>query len=102
MDMILGESPDRTPQFTAPDPFVRSLGVVLAALGVLIISMAGIPYRNGERWAWYTLWLVPLFLLGLVLLQLTAGGSVWPIQLTLPVIAVPGLLQPYRKFFPKR
>ena len=102
MDMILGASPDPAPQFTAPGPFVRATGVVLAALGVLIISMAGVPYRNGERWAWYALWLVPLFLLGLVLLQLSAGGSVWPIQLTIMVIAVLGLLLPYRKFFPRR
>jgi len=59
---------DRTwEQFAADDPEFASLysmdlvmlGTFAAGLGLLATVVSAIPYRRGERWAWYALWLVP-------------------------------------------
>lgn len=42
-------------------------GLAWLALGILVVTVAGIPFRRGERWAWLALWVVPAFMLGLVL-----------------------------------
>jgi hypothetical protein len=55
-------------QFAAQDPEVASLyamdltllGITWAAFGLLAAIISVIPYRRGDRWAWYALWLVPI------------------------------------------
>lgn len=36
------------------------LGLLGAGFGVLATVISAVPYRRGERWAWYALWLVPI------------------------------------------
>jgi hypothetical protein len=36
------------------------LGTLGAGLGVLAVVVSSIPYRRGEHWAWYALWLVAI------------------------------------------
>jgi hypothetical protein len=36
------------------------LGLLGVAFGVLGLIVSVMPYRRGQRWAWYALWLVPL------------------------------------------
>ena len=55
-------------QFAQQDPEVASLysmdlgilGMFGAGFGLLAAVVSLIPYRLGERWAWYALWLIPI------------------------------------------
>jgi hypothetical protein len=55
-------------QFTQQDPEVaylfsrqlEILGLLGAGFGLLAALVSVIPYRRGERWAWYVLWLFPI------------------------------------------
>jgi hypothetical protein len=37
------------------------VGLFLAAFGILAMTVAVTGYRRGHAWAWYVMWLVPLF-----------------------------------------
>jgi hypothetical protein len=65
--------------------------------GVLVIGITLKSYRKGERWAWFVLW-SPVALAVFVSLLFGIG----PPALVLVVLSIPGLLLPYRKFFPGR
>lgn len=76
------------------DVFARTLGPGMA---IFSLATAAKPYRRGEKWAWYVLWYWPL----LFLIHAIAFGSVIH-GLPLFIIALMGLLGPYRKFFPRK
>ena len=68
---------------------------------VLAITLTG--YRRGEKWAWYTLWLVPILLVSSGIFNSIFLGDVNNMLEWIPItsISLVGLLLPYRKFFPK-
>lgn len=72
----------------------------LLAFSVFLIALAVVPYRKGERWAWYGLWVVPILLVTLGLRVFLAGGMGWTLIAAQLVIALGALLLPYRLFFP--
>jgi membrane protein insertase Oxa1/YidC/SpoIIIJ len=78
----------------------RQLGNFMLVSGVLMALVAAVPFRRGERWAWFGLWTVPL----LLLIQFVDSnfGRGWWLDLGLLPVTIAGLLLPYRKFFPKR
>ncbi len=78
----------------------RQLGNFMLATGLLMAVLAAVPFRKGERWAWYALWVAPL----LVLMQLinSRGGNGWQFDLGFVIITSAGLVWPFRRFFPKR
>src|SRR5215216_1047655 len=39
-------------------PMLGALGTALVSLNILALVMSLIPYRRGERWAWFTLWML--------------------------------------------
>jgi uncharacterized membrane protein HdeD (DUF308 family) len=39
----------------------RAIGVASIGMGLFGLVIALIPYRRGERWAWFTLWYYPVF-----------------------------------------
>ena len=41
-------------------PIMGALGTALVGFNILALVMILIPYRRGERWAWFTLWMLPL------------------------------------------
>jgi hypothetical protein len=43
---------------------VRAGGAQLLALGIVWCTILAIPFRRGERWAWYVMWTFPLWSLG--------------------------------------
>ena len=84
----------------------RQLGNFMVAMGVLLMAIAAVPFRRGERWAWYACWIMPV----LVIVQLTnsfaiydfaSGGFLWQLDVAALLFVLAGLLLPYRKFFPR-
>jgi hypothetical protein len=62
-------------------------------------------FRRGEKWSWYALCMNPAILLYDLALETSFGvpfGYLASISLPTIVLAVLGLLLPYRKFFPKK
>ena len=77
----------------------RQLGNLLLTMGVLLMGISAVPYKKGEKWAWYVCWIIPVFLI--IQLVNSRGGFGWQGDAVFLVVAVAGLLLPYRKFFPK-
>ncbi len=80
-------------------------GLALFTLGITYLTIAGIPYRKGEKWAWYfALFFVVSAPVGEILVGIYSGASVASQSsdfVSLAIGAV-GLLLPVRKFFPKQ
>jgi hypothetical protein len=74
-------------------PMMGALGTALVGFNILALVMAVVPYRRYERWAWFTLWLLPL--------QWVSQFVFLPEvpYLVLAVLTAAGLLLPYRGFF---
>ena len=75
-------------QFAAQDTEVAAihtmylavLGIIWAAFGLLAAIISFAPYRRGDRWAWYALWLVPIAYGGAAtrfLIDRCGAGSGW-------------------------
>jgi hypothetical protein len=89
----------------------RSSGIVLLGFASYAVVVTAIPYRKGERWAWYLSWLLPLAYIGQAIVSassdLSLGQSldltpIFVLGVGFPVLGFLGLLLPIRKFFPKR
>jgi hypothetical protein len=73
----------------------RQLGNFMLVSGALMAAIAAIPFRKGERWAWYSLWVAPL-LLTIQFLN-SSFGSGWWADLGLIPVTIAGLLVSYRR-----
>jgi hypothetical protein len=79
------------------------MGLLKTSWSFLVLAITLTGYRRGEKWAWYTLWLVPILLVSSALFNASFVGD---LSLTLEwipitIISLLGLLLPYRKFFPR-
>jgi hypothetical protein len=79
--------------------------IVLSILSIAIILNA---FKQGERWAWYTLWIWPVWMAWIFVSFLVADRqpdfAAPPPMLSAPVFFVVTslvLVTTYRKFFPK-
>ena len=72
------------------------------ALLVLAITLTG--FRRGEKWAWYTLWLVPAVLVAQGIIHSILLGDISEMLQWIPTtsISLLGLLLPIRRFFPRK
>lgn len=77
----------------------RVAGLGFLALGVLVVTVVSIPFRRGQRWAWFALWVVPAFMIGLLLHE--REGDFVAMPAVLLVLSLAGLLLPSRMFFSK-
>ena len=92
-------------QFARQDPEVAALysmdlallGMSIGAFAVLATVVAAIPYRRGERWAWYALWVVPLLWGGVAVRMFIDQYSAGFAYAVAGAIAVVGLLIPFRR-----
>ncbi|NMC77352.1 MAG: hypothetical protein GYA60_08700 [Candidatus Methanofastidiosa archaeon] len=84
--------------------YFRSGGLSDLGFAFLLIVISATAYRRGEKWAWYSFWIVPAFFLSFVALSLTlkTSSSLIPPLMVFIVLSLIGLLLPFRKFFPKK
>ena len=68
---------------------------------VTIVAIAAVPYRRVEKWSWYALWSLPGLISILLVPVFLEGGMLWPLLTAFLLIAITGLVAPYRKFFPR-
>jgi hypothetical protein len=80
-----------------------ALGLLKTSWSLLVLAITLIPYRKGEKWAWFTMWLVPATLVGQGLFNSVLLGDFNEMLPWIPITTVSllGLLLPYRKFFPR-
>ena len=55
------------------DFFTRANGLSLLALGALLSAILIWPFRRGERWAWWTAWLLPAWAAAVGAMYLVVG-----------------------------
>jgi hypothetical protein len=97
-------------EFARQDPDVayllsrqlQTLGTLGAGFGVLAAVTALVPYRRGERWAWYALWLFPITIGAVAARMLVDQYSAGYYYAGLTVVAVLGLVLTIRDFVRQR
>ena len=79
------------------------MGLLKTSWSFLVLAITLTGYRRGEKWAWYTLWLVPALLVWNAIYNVYFTGDVNEMLQWIPITTVSllGLLLPYRKFFPR-
>lgn len=81
------------PLFESSYSIMGAWGTTWVAFNILALVMILIPYRRYERWAWFTLWMVPL----LWLAQFVFSPDLT--YLLLSALTTVGLVLPYRRLF---
>jgi hypothetical protein len=92
------------PQFAQQDPEMAALysmdlallGMSIGAFAILATVVAAVPYRHGERWAWYALWVVPVLWGGIAARMFVDGYSAAIVYAILAAVAAGALLIPFR------
>ena len=84
--------------------FYGALGLLKISWSFLVLAITLTGYRRGEKWAWYTLWLVPAALLAQGIFDSVFLGDVNEMLQWVPItsISLLGLLLPIRRFFPRK
>jgi uncharacterized protein YndB with AHSA1/START domain len=93
-------------EFAVQDPEVaylfsrqlQILGLLGAGFGLLAAFVSVIPYRRGERWAWYALWLFPFTIGAVAGRMLIDQYSTGYYYAGLTAVALVALLLPMRDF----
>jgi hypothetical protein len=78
------------------------LGLLGAGFGLLAVLVSLIPYRRGERWAWYALWLFPITIGAVAARMLVDQYSTGYFYAGLTAIAALALVLPARDFLRSR
>jgi hypothetical protein len=78
------------------------LGLLGAGLGLLAVLVSLFPYRRGERWAWYALWLFPITIGAVAARMLVDQYSTGYFYAGLTAIAALALALPARDFLRSR
>lgn len=76
----------------------RTDALATAGLGLFGGLTAVIPFRAGERWAWFALWFYPVFWLAHLIFRLPPGTD-HVHQILFVALSLAGLLVPVRSFF---
>ena len=73
---------------------LRAWGVTWLFFNVIALVVLFRGFRQGERWAWWTLWLLPLLWISNFLI-----GEAPVLDLVIGIITAVGLILSYRRFF---
>jgi hypothetical protein len=82
------------PLYVSAYSIMGALGISWVGFNIFALALTFIPFRRSERWAWYTLWMLPLMWLSQFVLAPDLRY-----YLVLAVITTLGLMMPYRRFF---
>jgi hypothetical protein len=74
---------------------LRAWGIIWLFFNVFALVVLFRGFRQGERWAWWTLWLLPLLWLSYFVFDPSTVHN-----LVIAVITAVGLISSYRTFFP--
>ena len=81
------------PVYESAYSIMGAWGVTWVGFNVLALIVTLIPYRRHERWAWFTLWILPLGWVSQFVLLPDVS------YLMLAFLTTIGLVLPYRRFF---
>ena len=81
------------PVYESAYSIMGAWGVTWVGFNVLALIVTLIPYRRHERWAWFTLWILPLGWVSQFVLLPDVS------YLMLAFLTTVGLILPYRRFF---
>jgi len=78
-----------------------NMGLLKMSWSLLVIAITLTGFRRGEKWAWYTLCLVPILLVSSGLFRSWFLGDASEMIPSIPIVTISliGLFLPYRKFF---
>jgi hypothetical protein len=82
-----------SPHFGSDYPILGALATALVGFNIFALVVILVPYRRHERWAWYTLWMLPLQWFS----QFVFSPDLT--YLMLAALTTLGLVLPYRRFF---
>jgi uncharacterized membrane protein HdeD (DUF308 family) len=80
--------------------FLRAIGVASIGMGLFGSMITLIPYRRGERWAWFSLWYYPVFW-SIHLLAGLPPGQDHIHQIVFIIVSLASLFLSIRVFFPR-
>ena len=85
---------------------MANMGALVANLALALLSLAVIhfAFREGQTWAWFALWLVPLNILPGVINLARSDNPVWVAVFggVIMMLAGAGLILTFRDFFPSQ
>jgi len=102
--LSLSELEVKSPEATELVYFLYgALGMLKTSWSFLVLAITLTGFRKGEKWAWFTMWLVPALLVGQGLFNSVLLGDFNEMLPWIPITTVSllGLFLPYRKFFPR-
>jgi hypothetical protein len=81
----------------------RGMGNLKTSWSFFVLAITVTGYRKGEKWAWYTMWLVPGILVSSAIFNTIYLGDINEVLPWIPItsLSLVGLFLPYRKFFPR-
>lgn len=78
------------------DFMVRTQGLAISAFGVLLTIILLVPYRAGQRWSWFTAFVLPAWAIAVPLMYLgfgmARGAPPSPPMISGPLFAVASVL----------
>jgi hypothetical protein len=83
----------------------REISIVYLSFLALLAIVIAFPYRKGHQWAWYTVWILPIFTIAITIHGgLVTGFNTAVIIQTamLLLLILLGIFLPYKKFFPTK
>jgi hypothetical protein len=98
--LIFGMAMVVYPQSASPHDgqLLRSLGASAVGMGLFGAMISVVPYRQKQRWSWFTLWYLPAFWTAHLVGQLPPSND-HVHQYALIVTSILGLMLPVREFF---
>jgi len=80
-----------------------NMGLLKISWSFFVIAITLTGFRRGEKWAWYTLCLLPILLVSTGLFRSWFLGDASEMIQSIPIVTLSllGLFLPYRIFFPR-